>query len=138
MQLLPATRDRPPYVRSISHGINVSVKFKVVLLSEMLLSTVEVYMIAMTLQALLTGLYLASFLLCLRWLIFSDDGGALRKPICWPFLTITIVLFTLSATDLGMSLQATLIAFQGLSITPTTLIFSNIIDVRTTIQDLNY
>jgi len=86
-----------------------------------MLSAIEVYIIAMTLQALLTGVYLASFLLCLRWLIFSDDGGALRKTIQWPFLTITIILFAFSATDLGMSLQATFLASQGASITRTIL-----------------
>lgn len=42
--------------------------------------------VAVTVQAFVTGAYLASFLLCLRWHIFSDDGQSLRKGINRPFL----------------------------------------------------
>ncbi|KAF8325110.1 hypothetical protein F5887DRAFT_259817 [Amanita rubescens] len=81
-----------------------------------MLSSLEATIIAITLQALLTGVYFTSFLLCLRWLIFSDDGGTLRKPIHRPFLIITVILFTFSVTDLGFSLQATLLFSQVASI----------------------
>jgi hypothetical protein len=66
-------------------------------------------------QGLLTGIYFASFLLCIRWLAFSDDGGGVRKGINWPLLTATIVLFGFAVTDLGLSLQETLLASEGLS-----------------------
>ncbi|KAF8330669.1 hypothetical protein F5887DRAFT_1081511 [Amanita rubescens] len=66
-------------------------------------------------QGLLTGVYFASFLLCIRWLAFSDDGGGVRKGINWPLLTATIVLFGFAVTDLGLSLQETLLASEGLS-----------------------
>ncbi len=78
-----------------------------------MLSFVEVHIIAMTTQALLTGVYFASFLLCLRWLIFSDDGETLRKPIHRPFLIITIFLFTCSVIGFSISLRATLLVFEG-------------------------
>lgn len=66
-------------------------------------------------QGLLTGVYFASFLMCIRWLAFSDDGGEVRKGINWPLLTATIVLFGFTVTDLGFSLQQTLLASEGLS-----------------------
>jgi len=56
-------------------------------------------------QALVTGAYFASFLLCLRWLIFSDDGENLRKGISWPFLMITLVLFAFAVTAFAINLQ---------------------------------
>ncbi|KAF8330649.1 hypothetical protein F5887DRAFT_78146 [Amanita rubescens] len=80
-----------------------------------MLSFVEIHIIAMASQALLTGVYFASFLLCLRWLIFSDDGEALRKPIHRPYLIITIFLFTCSVIGFSISLQATLLVFEGRS-----------------------
>ena len=80
-----------------------------------MLSFVEIHIIAMATQALLTGVYFASFFLCLRWLIFSDDGETLRKWIHWPFLTITIILFACSVIGFSISLQATLLVFEGRS-----------------------
>ena len=56
------------------------------------------FVIALTAQALVMGVYVASFLLCLRWLVLSDKGRTLRKGINWSLLIITIVLFALSAT----------------------------------------
>jgi hypothetical protein len=80
--------------------------------------SLEAWIIAITLQAVLTGIYFASFLLCLRWLIFSDDGGTLRnlRAVHWPFLIITLILFAFLVTDLGLSLQITFLASQGASI----------------------
>ncbi|SRR6266576_1137854 len=77
-----------------------------------MLSPIAVYLIATTTQALVTGAYFASFLLCLRWLVFSDDGGTTRKRIHWPFLIITIILFAFTVTDLGISLHTTLLVSE--------------------------
>ncbi|KAF8341141.1 hypothetical protein F5887DRAFT_976910 [Amanita rubescens] len=63
---------------------------------------VKVFLIALTTQALVTGVYLASFLLCLRWFVFSDDGEKIRKGITWHLLIITIVLFALSLGEFGI------------------------------------
>ncbi|KAF8341125.1 hypothetical protein F5887DRAFT_385332 [Amanita rubescens] len=63
----------------------------------------EEYIIAITIQALVTGTYFATFLLCLRWLVFSDDGGTPRKRINWP-LIITVILFAFAVTDFSVSL----------------------------------
>jgi hypothetical protein len=73
-----------------------------------MLSIIEAFIIAMTMGATLSGVYFASFLLCLRWLIFSDDGGTLRKPIHRPFLIITLILFAFTVIALGINLQRTL------------------------------
>jgi hypothetical protein len=66
------------------------------------------YIAAIIAQALGTGTYFATFLLSLRWLVFSDDGGSLRKRINWPFLIITVILFAFAVTDFGVSLQSTI------------------------------
>ncbi|KAF8330642.1 hypothetical protein F5887DRAFT_999715 [Amanita rubescens] len=76
-------------------------------------SPLEVCIIAMTMQALVTGAYLTSFLMCLRWLVLSDDGGSLRKRINWPIFIITVVLFSLCVTELSISLHVTLLISEG-------------------------
>ena len=79
-----------------------------------MLSTAVLYVAAITTQALVTGIYFATFLVCLRWLVFSDDGGTVRKRIHWPLLTIAIVLFAFSVTDFGISLQTTLLVLEDI------------------------
>ena len=74
------------------------------------LTVVEATTIAAVMQSLLMGVYLASFLLCLRWLLFSDGGRTLRKRIDWTLLSIAIALFALSATSFGFSLLFLLMA----------------------------
>ena len=78
-----------------------------------MLSSPQRDIIAITLHALVTGVYFASFLLCLRWLIFSDDGGTLRKPIRRPFLIIAIVLLAFSVAAFGICVQRALFFSQG-------------------------
>ncbi|KAF8342392.1 hypothetical protein F5887DRAFT_1076188 [Amanita rubescens] len=79
------------------------------------MSFVEVYIVAVILQALLTGAYFATFLMCLRWLVFSDDGVTLRKGINWPLLSIAIIFFTFSVVDLGISAQTMLLISEDRS-----------------------
>ncbi|KAF8333004.1 hypothetical protein F5887DRAFT_1080459 [Amanita rubescens] len=93
-----------------------------------MLTGTETFIITTTLQALLTGVYFTLFLLCLRWLVFSDDGGTLRKPIQWPFLIITVILFAFSVTDFGLTLQTTILIPQSASMTTTSLIYVGIIN----------
>ncbi|KAF8716627.1 hypothetical protein AX14_012251, partial [Amanita brunnescens Koide BX004] len=92
-----------------------------------MLSILKGYIVAITLEATLAGVYFASFLLCLRWLIFSDDGATLRKPIHRPFLIITLVLFVFTVTALGIGLQKALSSSHGASTTgiPTYFIIIN-------------
>ena len=121
------------------HSINIRVKLDVEIVPKMPFSATAYFIIVITLQALLTGVYLASFLVCLRWLIFSDDGGTLRKGINWPFLIITVILFAFSATDLGFSLKAILLFSQDTSFTTSALIYGTVITVRNMlIQEMNH
>lgn len=88
---------------STNIGVNCQVRYLDSMLSP------EVCLIAMIIQALITGAYFTSFLMCLRWLVFSDDGGTLWKRINWPFFFITVLLFSLSVTELSISLHVTLL-----------------------------
>ncbi|KAF8342389.1 hypothetical protein F5887DRAFT_356498 [Amanita rubescens] len=72
-----------------------------------MVSFVKVFLIALTTQSLVTGAYFASFLLCLRWFVFSDDGGTLRKGIKWPLLIITVVLFSLAIGEFSIIVHST-------------------------------
>ncbi|KIL61473.1 hypothetical protein M378DRAFT_82541 [Amanita muscaria Koide BX008] len=59
-------------------------------------------------EALLYGIYVATFIRCLRWLIFTDEGWKLRGKIPGPSLTMTfatIFFFLASTTNLITSLQ---------------------------------
>ncbi|KAF8710111.1 hypothetical protein AX14_013440 [Amanita brunnescens Koide BX004] len=78
-----------------------------------MVSDVEAAIIATTVQATLTGTYFATFLLCLRWQVYSEDGLAIRRNIKWSMLIVTIVIFVLSTIDLGISLRKTLLFFTG-------------------------
>ncbi|KAF8993892.1 hypothetical protein BDQ17DRAFT_1331410 [Cyathus striatus] len=55
--------------------------------------------------ALFHGLHFSTLLHCLRWLIYADEGWKLRKKINWVFVTISLVLFTLSTTNISLSLH---------------------------------
>ncbi|KAF8347934.1 hypothetical protein F5887DRAFT_671807 [Amanita rubescens] len=81
----------------------------------MLSSVVEVSIIATTTQALVTGVFFATFLVCLRWLVFSDDGRTLRKGVHWPSLIITIIFSAFAVTDFSLVLQTTLLVSEGYS-----------------------
>ncbi|KAM6492253.1 hypothetical protein JOM56_011977 [Amanita muscaria] len=66
-------------------------------------------------EALLYGIYVATFIRCLRWLIFTDEGWKLREKIPGPSLTMafaTIFFFLASTTNLITSLQY-LLGFLG-------------------------
>src|SRR6266550_8739348 len=66
---------------------------------------VKEFLISLTVYAFITGAYFASFLLCLRWFIFSDDGETIRKGIKWPLLIITNILFGLALGEFGIFLH---------------------------------
>ena len=59
-------------------------------------------LIELLMQAVFGGLYLVSLAHCLRWLVIADEGWKWRKKINWPFLIITILVFTL--TTIGFAI----------------------------------
>ncbi|KAF8330665.1 hypothetical protein F5887DRAFT_78468 [Amanita rubescens] len=89
----------------------------------------EEYIVAITTQALVTGTYFATFLLCLRWLVFSDDGGTLRKRINWPFLIITVILFAFAVTDFSISLRSLLLVFEDENIGFYLIVLNGFVDM---------
>jgi hypothetical protein len=63
----------------------------------------EVLFVANFVQAILYGLYIATSILCIRWLFFVDEGWQVRQKIQWPTLALVILLFIFSTVDLGAS-----------------------------------
>lgn len=72
---------------------------------------------AMTfIQSILYGLYIATFVECLRWLMFENEGWKLRrcKQMRWSFIIIAIIVFAISTADvlIGLWLTRTRLAGQ--------------------------
>ncbi|KAF8327828.1 hypothetical protein F5887DRAFT_1288454 [Amanita rubescens] len=79
-------------------------------------------------KAFLLGAYLVSFFVCLRWLVFSDDGGSLRKGRNRPTLIVAIIFFALSLADFGLG------AYSKLSHGAGTWVYDIIVKVSSTIM----
>ncbi|PFH47649.1 hypothetical protein AMATHDRAFT_6566 [Amanita thiersii Skay4041] len=60
------------------------------------------YIIVAFVQAVFSGLYVATFLQCIRWLAFSNQGWAIRDRISWLLLTMTCCIFALSIANLAI------------------------------------
>ena len=56
-------------------------------------------------QAIMYGLYVGTFVHCLRWLLFDDNDWNIRKKINWSMLTIGIILFSLMTINLWIALR---------------------------------
>ena len=80
-----------------------------------MLSWGEQYLRGMFIQAMMYGVYLATFAHCLRWLIYQDEGWKLRprEGLNWPMLTATISIFILSTADLSLELRETIAIIAG-------------------------
>ena len=64
----------------------------------------EILLIALFTQATLYGLYVATLIDCLRWLIFTDDGWKQRDRVNKLMLITTVVIFLLSTVNLAIVL----------------------------------
>ena len=94
-----------------------------------MVSYTEVTITATTVQAVLTGGYFVTFLLSLRWQIYPDKPDYVlntSKNLKRIMLIVSIIVFALSMTDIGISLEASLLAVKG-SDTP---LFTSVIAVR--------
>jgi len=76
-------------------------------------SAAEAAIIALVIQASLTGVQFISFLLDLRWQIFPDDGRTRHKNIDRFLLVFSVLIFALSVVTLGLGLQSVLHALNG-------------------------
>lgn len=93
-----------------------------------MISYTEATIVATTVQAVLTGAYFATFLLCLRWQVYPNPDSISKtgKTFKWLMLSLTITIFAFAMTDLGISLEASLLALRG----EDNLVFAGIIAVR--------
>ncbi|KAF8347698.1 hypothetical protein F5887DRAFT_662752 [Amanita rubescens] len=80
-----------------------------------MISYTEAVIVSTTVQAVLTGAYFATFLLCLRWQIYPNPDYILKtgKSFQRFMLFITIIIFVFAMTDLAISLEASLLALRG-------------------------
>lgn len=74
-----------------------------------MLTEPALFIIGLFTQAVLYGLFLASFVHCLRWLLYADDGWRLKTNINWPMLTVTVLVFLFSTVDLALSVPIIMI-----------------------------
>ncbi|KAF8345911.1 hypothetical protein F5887DRAFT_964039, partial [Amanita rubescens] len=88
-------------------------------------SNAQAAIIAMTIEALLTGVQFFTLILCMTWQLHQDERLTPRRDIHWSLMIIAILIFVFSVTDLSVSLGTTLLALSGGS----TLLTSGIIVV---------
>ncbi|PFH47711.1 hypothetical protein AMATHDRAFT_6485 [Amanita thiersii Skay4041] len=74
---------------------------------------IELLIISTIMQAFFYGLYFASFLLSMRWLLFDDREFKIRKPIKWPLVITCATLNLLLALDFTFSLDLILAYYRG-------------------------
>ncbi len=88
-------------------------------------SNAQAAVIAMTIEALLTGVQFVTLILCMPRQLHQDERLTSRQDISWSLMIIAILIFVFSVTDLSVSLGSTLLALSGGS----TLLTSSIIVV---------
>ena len=64
-------------------------------------------------QAILSGLEIATFAHCIRWLLFADEGWERRKKINWTTTIVTIFVGAFSATTLALNVKEELLYLGG-------------------------
>lgn len=62
--------------------------------------------------ALAFGLYFATLLACLRWLLFASEGWRIKPSIRWGTVVITLLIFASNVVYLSMSLHGTMLTAQ--------------------------
>ena len=66
------------------------------------------YVTALIVRSVVYGLYIASLVHCLRWLLFKDEEKKFRDDIDWRLVSISVFIFFFITTALGMTSQITL------------------------------
>ncbi|KIL61331.1 hypothetical protein M378DRAFT_166977 [Amanita muscaria Koide BX008] len=66
-------------------------------------------------QALFYGLYISTFVNCLRWLLLENEGWKFRpyKQMTWPFITITVTIFAIATADIAAAVRLTCARLLG-------------------------
>ena len=70
-----------------------------------MLSLAVTQIVSGSIHAILYGLYLATLVQCLRWLLFDDDGWKFRAHINWFMLTVTLFIFLFSTADFAGTIR---------------------------------
>ncbi|KIL66577.1 hypothetical protein M378DRAFT_123733 [Amanita muscaria Koide BX008] len=80
-----------------------------------MVTDIEAKVIALAVQAIMFGLYLATLAHCLRWLVYEDEGWKLRprNRINWVMLGLTLAIFAFSTADLSISLRMVTASIRG-------------------------
>ncbi|KIL60222.1 hypothetical protein M378DRAFT_130805 [Amanita muscaria Koide BX008] len=78
-----------------------------------MISITESFVTALLVKTSFYGLYIATFGVYLRWLLFADEGWKLRKPLDWPMLIVAILIFTSSTMWLGAFARLTMGFVRG-------------------------
>src|ERR1700760_927783 len=68
------------------------------------LSTIA-QLLGLFVQAALYGLYVATLIHCLRWLLYTDNGWKLRDGVNKLMLITTILIFLLTTVNLSLQLR---------------------------------
>ncbi|KAF8630271.1 hypothetical protein AX17_005457 [Amanita inopinata Kibby_2008] len=74
----------------------------------MTLQLLESEIIALFVETLFYGLYIATLLHTLRWLLFADEGWTRRRNIKWGMLGLTLLLFVSSTANLALAFSRAL------------------------------
>lgn len=60
--------------------------------------------------ALAFGFYFTTFLSCIRWLFFMDEGWNIRQRIRWYMVTITFLIFACNVIYLALVVNSAMVA----------------------------
>ncbi|KAM6499697.1 hypothetical protein JOM56_005205 [Amanita muscaria] len=78
-----------------------------------MLTSYQSFSVEVFIQALLYGIYLATFIQCFRWLIFADEGWKPREKINSVMAIATIFIFLTSTINLATTLVYEIDARRG-------------------------
>ncbi|PFH45476.1 hypothetical protein AMATHDRAFT_9166 [Amanita thiersii Skay4041] len=77
-----------------------------------MLSLLQTFTIGLFTETILYGLYLVTVLHMLRWLLFIDEGWALREKVNMFMLLPALAIFTLTTLDIAVSLLFSLALYR--------------------------
>ncbi|SRR6266550_6448598 len=81
---------------------------------DMILSETEGAFISVVILAIMNGIHLVTFLVCLRWQIYSDEDWKIRRGTgLLPLIIATILVFAFSIINFGICLGSFLLAMRG-------------------------
>ncbi|TFK32657.1 hypothetical protein BDQ12DRAFT_670882 [Crucibulum laeve] len=85
-------------------------------------NTPEQNVLAIFVEAILYGLYLATLLHCLRWILYENEGWKIKKraSIQWTMFTSTTTIFVCSFVSLILHLKSTTQSIHPKPVTPST------------------